>query len=443
MISRAAWTRSTGSWLRSMRVGPGSTMRPLACLTGRPWRRDSSSRSMLSSASSTEYVWRRLRKVAMSDWRVSRSTRRVPPGERSDRQTARLVARVVTPSPPLVEKTDVIRPARAGDWVPRRSRNSFSSAAPRSSRWTGRRRNSTAPARIAWMTKSAETLEPVAKTVASGNARARASTTFAGGPSGPFVSSPASSTMTRSGFRAGPSCTAWESPLNSPTTSAADMAASAPFRSEADSASPPTMMVRSVEVIRGRRSPGREVALAEGPGHDVTHARDAGDEREVLLLVVPEVHESPRVHPRARGVGLHELGGDQEQELGLVVLEARAAEEGAEDRNVAQDRDLGHRLSHLVVDEPGDGEGFTVLQIDRGGGLVLPDDRDAEPGRDQALAEVQAGNLRADPDVDVLPVLDHRQEDEPHPELLELDRDGVVVLGDREGELSAGEELGF
>ena len=39
----------------------------------------------------------------MSDWRVSRSTKTVRPEDRLAQQTARFVATVVTPAPPLAE----------------------------------------------------------------------------------------------------------------------------------------------------------------------------------------------------------------------------------------------------------------------------------------------------------------------------------------------------
>src|SRR6266852_9295347 len=293
--------------------------------------------------------------------------RMVRPGALSARQTARFVATVVTPRPPLVEKTDVSRQGRAAGWVGRRIRRSFSRAAARSSAWTGRRRNSTAPPRMTSMTKSAETLGPVAKTAASGKARARASTILAGGPSAPPARSSGRSTMTRSGRLEGPSWIACESRLNSPTTSVAELLASKPFSGEPESA---TMMVRNVGVMRWLIC--RHAALAEGPRHDLTYARDTWYQGEVLLLLGPEVHEASRVGSGAGRVGLDQLDGHEEQELGLVVLEPGAAEQRAQDRDVAEQRDLRHGLANFIVDEAGDGERLPVLQVDGGRDLVLP-----------------------------------------------------------------------
>src|SRR5258705_4630058 len=278
--------------------------------------------------------------------------RMVRPGARSARQTARFVATVVTPRPPLVEKTDVIRPGRVAGWVGRRIRRSFSRAAARSPAWTGRRRNSTAPARMTSMTKSAETLGPVAKTAASGKARARASTILAGGPSAPPARSSGRSAITRSGRFEGPSWIACESRLNSPTMSVAELLASKPFSGEPESA---TMMVRSVGVMR-RPLICRHAALAEGPRHDLNPARDARYQGEVLLLLWPEVQEAARIGSGSGRIGLDQLDGHEEEELRLVVLEPGAAEQRAQDRDIAEQGNLRDRLTDFVIDDASDGE---------------------------------------------------------------------------------------
>src|SRR5215470_3196824 len=257
----------------------------------------------------------------------------VRPGARSARQTARLVATVVTPSPPLVENTEVMRPVRWAGWGARRRRRSFSSAAARSAAWTGRRRNSTAPARMISMTKSAARLRPVAKTAASGKARARISTIRAGGPSGPAARSSGRSTTTRSGRRDPPSWAAWATRLNSPTSCVDELSASRPRTGEPGE---PTKMVRRGWVMSGAGSFRRHAALAEGHRYYLAHARNAGHQGEVLLLLGPQIHEPARIRPGPGRVGLDELSGHEEDELGLVVLEAGTAEEGSQDRDVAE-----------------------------------------------------------------------------------------------------------
>src|SRR5215470_1666674 len=252
--------------------------------------------------------------------------RMVCPGARSAKQTARLVATVVTPSPPFVENTDVMRPVRWTGCGARRRRRSFSRAAARSAGWTGRRRNSTAPARMISMTKSAARLSPVAKRAASGKARASASTIRAGGPSGPVARSSGRSTTMRSGRREPPSWVAWATRLNSPTSCVDELSASRPRTGEAGE---PTKMVRSGWVMSGAGSFRRHAALAERHGYDLAHPRNAGHQGEVLLLLGSQIHEPARIRPGSWRVGLDQLGGHEEDELGFVVLEAGAAEEGS------------------------------------------------------------------------------------------------------------------
>src|SRR5262249_370930 len=83
------------------------------------------------------------------------------------RHTDRLVGMGGTGRPALGEKSEVILPVRACDDVPRR-RAILSRAARTWARSTGRVRNSTAPARITRITKSADTGGAVANSTHSG-----------------------------------------------------------------------------------------------------------------------------------------------------------------------------------------------------------------------------------------------------------------------------------
>src|SRR6185503_7685498 len=333
----------------------------------------------------------------MSDCRVSSSIRSVLSGAFSARHTATLMATVVTPRPPLVENTESTRPVfRELGAGPLRTRVTFSSAAVRSARSTGWGRNSKAPARITLMTISAETSLPMARMAASGSASEnfRMASTDAS-PSRPATAA-GTSMSTRSGRRFGVSRSACRTSANSPTTTAPGMPPRLLRREDRDSASESTTTMRRTFAMSSWGSLwDREGALAERTVHDFTDARDSRQKGEFGLFLGPEL-EHPgglRSRGRAHRLGLHELDGHEEQELGLVVLEARAAEESAQDGNVPQKRDFGHRLTHFVVDEPGDREGLPVLEADIGRGLVLPDHRDAEAGGDEALAEIEARHL--------------------------------------------------
>ena len=187
----------------------------------------------------------------MSDCRVSSSTSSVLPSARSAIDTPRLMASVVAPRPPLAAKTEVIRPGFRGSAEPR-NRASFSSAATRSTRSTGRRRNSRAPARRTRMTSSAETPCPVARIAVSGSLRASCSIAVTAGAAA-GDSSASTSTTRRSGRVAAACKRASARPLYSPTsvivgisTSTCRVAARAP-------ASESTSTARSAEgAITGR-----------------------------------------------------------------------------------------------------------------------------------------------------------------------------------------------
>src|SRR4029453_9886460 len=378
----------------------------------------------------------------MSDGRVSTSIRSVLSGARSARQTARLIATVVTPRPPLVENTESTRPVlRTLGAGPRRTRVPFSGAPARATRSTGRERNSKAPARMTLMTVSADTPLPMARMAASGSA----STNFRTVAPDMSSSRPAgTSSSTRSGRRPGVSSRACRTSPNSRTTPPPGMPPRILRRGVRDSASESTTTIRSTlgRVTLGSLFDGK-VALAERALHDLADGRDPGNEGELFLLLLAQLEQRSglRRPGRADRLGLHELDGHEKEQLGLVVLEARAAEERAQDRDVPEDGDLRHRLTHLVVDQPGDRERLSVPEADIGRRRVFPEYGNGEAGGDEALAEVEARDFGAGLEVDGVAVDDHRREQDPDAELLELDRDAVVLLRHRVRELAPGEEL--
>src|SRR5499433_1567289 len=210
----------------------------------------------------------------------------------------------------------------------------FSSAEMRSSRSTGRRINSRAPARMTSMTKSADVLCPVAKMTAPGRARVNDPITQAGcsaGEAGPVSST---STMTRSGRRAGASWAACRVVTNSPTTTTEGLAARMRLSAAVESASESTMTVRRLEVM-GVPGPSFcwEVALAERLPDDLADSRNAGYERELFLLVRAELHELRGIRTGTREIRLDQLDGHEKEQLCFVVLEASATKQHSEDRN--------------------------------------------------------------------------------------------------------------
>src|SRR5262245_57248057 len=266
----------------------------------------------------------------------------------------------------------------------------FSSAEMRSSRSTGRRMNSRAPARMTSMTKSADVLCPVAKMAAPGRARVNAPITQAGCSATEVGPASSTSTMTRSGRRAGASWAACRALTYSPTRTTDGLAERMRLSAATESASESMMTVRKFEVMDVLCvSLCREVALAKRLPHDLSDSRNARYERELFLLVGAKLHEFRGIRSSTRGIRLDQLDGHEKEKLRFVVLEASATKQHAEDRNVAQDRDLGDRLPNFVVDHSGDREGLSVLEAHVGGSLVLANDWDPEAGRNEPLTEIE------------------------------------------------------
>src|SRR6516162_10329158 len=68
----------------------------------------------------------------------------------------------------------------------------------------------------------------------------------------------------------------------------------------------------------------------------------------------------PRLHR------LHKVRGDDDDEIGLAALEAVRAKHRADDRNIADPRDLGDELRGGVLQEAGKREAFAAGELYRG-----------------------------------------------------------------------------
>src|SRR5690606_12998232 len=64
---------------------------------------------------------------------------------------------------------------------------------------------------------------------------------------------------------------------------------------------------------------------------------------------------------RVRG---DDVRGHEDHQLGAVAAEPVGAEQAAEDRDVAEDRELVHRLGGLVVEQAGDDDGLPGEHVD-------------------------------------------------------------------------------
>src|SRR5258705_10162393 len=71
----------------------------------------------------------------------------------------------------------------------------------------------------------------------------------------------------------------------------------------------------------------------------------------------------------------HQPRRDDDHQLGFLVLEAGRAEQRADDRQRAEERNLADRILEILADQPGEREAFAVADLDHGlgaAGLLPP-----------------------------------------------------------------------
>ena len=118
-------------------------------------------------------------------------------------------------------------------------------------------------------------------------------------------------------------------------------------------------------------------------------------------------------------------------------------EELTQNRNIAQNRDLGQVARALVIQQPGNGEVLTFPQLDLGLRPAGAQRRDLEPGDGHAVGEVERRHLRCHLQANGSVPRDFRSEPKLDAELLERDRHGVAAarLDGRIRELPTGQEV--
>src|SRR6185369_8961071 len=69
--------------------------------------------------------------------------------------------------------------------------------------------------------------------------------------------------------------------------------------------------------------------------------------------------------------GLRQMWRHENYQLRLAFLKSLAAEELSQNRNVAQARELGDGIVHVLIHQAGDTHGLAVREFDRGHGAPL------------------------------------------------------------------------
>src|ERR1700722_12716596 len=187
-------------------------------------------------------------------------------------------------------------------------------------------------------------------------------------------------------------------------------------------------LAAAVDVVEGALL---HLGLAEQEEVDVV-ARQAPVERRRELL--------PR---RGR---LDEMRRDDDDEIGLVLLIARAREQRAEHRHRAEPGNLAAVAQVVRLQEARDREALPIAQLDGRDRVALDQRRDRGARDRYRIGEIELAHLRRDLEVDEALAEHRRGERQAHAERLELDgrRDDPIRRGggERYREFAAGEELG-
>src|SRR4030095_5163491 len=97
---------------------------------------------------------------------------------------------------------------------------------------------------------------------------------------------------------------------------------------------------------------------------------------------------------RLRGDWLDEDWRNDDEQLGLVLLKPLALEQVSQDRDVAENGDLGLGLEERLVIQPRDGKALTIPELDLRLGATDDQRGDLESVQHDAVGKIESRNLR-------------------------------------------------
>src|SRR5208337_1869242 len=149
---------------------------------------------------------------------------------------------------------------------------------------------------------------------------------------------------------------------------------------------------------------------------------------------------------RRLGSGRDPVHGTQYHQFRVALLRALAPEKSAEDRDIAQARNLVRNVRDPVVDQAGDDEALAVLQFEFRFRLTGADGGDGGSGDRDRIREVQGAHFGGDMEVDAAVGLNDRGKFQVHAKLPKLNGDGGdsagVLLGHGKGKFSTSQKAG-
>jgi len=99
--------------------------------------------------------------------------------------------------------------------------------------------------------------------------------------------------------------------------------------------------------------------------------------------------------------------GAEHHEFGIALLEALTLEKSAQDRNVAQARNLVPNVGDTIIDQTGDHEALSIAQLELSLGLARAQSWDSEARNSQRVGKIESADLGRDVQMDVAVRLNH------------------------------------
>src|SRR5579871_5434943 len=144
--------------------------------------------------------------------------------------------------------------------------------------------------------------------------------------------------------------------------------------------------------------------------------------------------------------GRNPVHGAQDQEFRITLLQTLAAEEGSQNRDVAESGNFAVNVGYPIVHKAGNDEALSILQLKLGFRFTCAQSGHGESGDSEGIGVIERAHLWRYFQMDVAVWRNHGRELQPHAELLKGDGDrgeSVTRLHDRERELASGEKAGF
>ena len=136
----------------------------------------------------------------------------------------------------------------------------------------------------------------------------------------------------------------------------------------------------------------------------------------------------------------HEMRGHDDDQLGLFARIFGTAEQGANNRDVTQPRNLTVQVAEIILQKAGNRKAFAIAKFNRCCGFAAGKGVDADRGQIDAIVGIKGGNRCAHFQIDQVAIDNARHKVQFDAERFEFDCDGVVLCRHRNRILATGKE---